>query len=125
MRFTEHTVVTNGSCVKRVLTRGDVKVEKDIVTFNEEEDEDILVEEGPQIQSGTVFFFFFFFFDGDDAGTGQCKELTQHVDRRTAVTCTAPPQSPQRWSGCLHQNPGLLGVQGGKQPQLWLHCTPM
>ena len=26
---------------------GDVKVEKDIVTFNEEEDEDSLVEEGP------------------------------------------------------------------------------
>ena len=34
---------------------GDVKVEKDIVTFNEEEDEDILVEEGPQIERGTVF----------------------------------------------------------------------
>ena len=29
---------------------GDVKVEKDIVTFNEEEDEDTLVEEGPQIE---------------------------------------------------------------------------
>ena len=27
----------------------DVEVEKDIVTFNEREDEDILVEEGPQI----------------------------------------------------------------------------
>ena len=34
---------------------GDVKVEKDIVTFNEEEDEDTLVEEGPQIERGTVF----------------------------------------------------------------------
>ena len=34
---------------------GDVKVEKDIVTFNEREDEDILVEEGPQIERGTVF----------------------------------------------------------------------
>ena len=34
---------------------GGVKVEKDIVTFNEEEDEDILVEEGPQIERGTVF----------------------------------------------------------------------
>ena len=35
--------------------QGDVKVEKDIVTFNEEEDEDTLVEEGPQIERGTVF----------------------------------------------------------------------
>ena len=35
--------------------QGGCQVEKDIVTFNEEEDEDILVEEGPQIQSRTVF----------------------------------------------------------------------
>ena len=34
--------------------QGDVKVEKDIVTFIEEEGEDILVEEGPQIERGTV-----------------------------------------------------------------------
>ena len=34
---------------------GDVKVEKDIVTINEEEDEDTLVEEGPQIECDTVF----------------------------------------------------------------------
>ena len=33
----------------------DVKVEKHIVTFNGEEDEDTLVEEGPQIERGTVF----------------------------------------------------------------------
>ena len=33
----------------------DVSVEKDNVTFNEEEDEDTLVEEGPQIERGTVF----------------------------------------------------------------------
>ena len=33
----------------------DVEVVKDIVTFNEREDEDILVEEGPQIERGTVF----------------------------------------------------------------------
>ena len=33
----------------------DVKVEKDIVTFNEEEDEDTLVDVGPQIERGTVF----------------------------------------------------------------------
>ena len=37
------------------LHLGDVKVEQDIVTFNEEEDEDTLVEEGPQIERGTVF----------------------------------------------------------------------
>ena len=30
-------------------------MEKDIVTFNEEEDEDILVERGPQIERGMVF----------------------------------------------------------------------
>ena len=29
---------------------GGVKVEKDIVTFNEERDEDVIVEEGPQIE---------------------------------------------------------------------------
>ena len=34
---------------------GDVKVEKDSGTFNEEEDEDTLVEEGLQIERGTVF----------------------------------------------------------------------
>ena len=34
---------------------GDVEVEKDTVTFNEEEDEDTLVDVGPQIERGTVF----------------------------------------------------------------------
>ena len=34
---------------------GDVKVENVIVTFNEEKDEYTLVEEGPQIERGTVF----------------------------------------------------------------------
>ena len=33
----------------------DVEVENVIVTFNEEKDEYILVEEGPQIERGTVF----------------------------------------------------------------------
>ena len=33
----------------------DAEVEKNIVTFNEEEDEESLVEEGPQIERGTVF----------------------------------------------------------------------
>ena len=36
---------------------GDVKVEKDIVAFNADEDEDILVEDGPQIDRGTVFLW--------------------------------------------------------------------
>ena len=35
--------------------QGGCQVEKDIVTFNEEEDEDILVERGPQIERGMVF----------------------------------------------------------------------
>ena len=62
----KETVVTSGFRVKRVLTRAVVQVEKDIVTFNEEEDEDILVEGGPQIERGMVFLrdtcdcFFFF-----------------------------------------------------------------
>ena len=33
---------------------GDVEVEKDIVTFNEREDENIIVEEEPQIERATV-----------------------------------------------------------------------
>ena len=34
---------------------GNVEEENVIVTFNEEKDEDTLVEEGPQIERGTVF----------------------------------------------------------------------
>ena len=41
--------------MKRALIRAIVKVEKDIVTLSEEEDEDTLVEEGSQIERGTVF----------------------------------------------------------------------
>ena len=55
VRFTEETFVTSGSRVKRVLTRAMSKWTKHIVIFNEEEDEDTLVEEGPQIERGTVF----------------------------------------------------------------------
>ena len=55
MRFTTETFVTSGSHREACFHFGDVKVEKDIVTFNEEEDEDALVEEGPQIERGTVF----------------------------------------------------------------------
>ena len=41
--------------MKRVLPWALTKWTKHIVTFNEEEDEDILVEEGPQYERGTVF----------------------------------------------------------------------
>ena len=34
---------------------GGVKEEKAVVTFSEEQDEDTLVAEGPQIERGTVF----------------------------------------------------------------------
>ena len=44
--FAKNILVTSGSRVKRFLT-----VTKDIVTFNEEEDEDTLVEEGPLIET--------------------------------------------------------------------------
>ena len=47
--------MTSGFPREACFGLGDVKVEKDIVTFNEEEDEDTLVEEGPQIERGTVF----------------------------------------------------------------------
>ena len=55
VRFTKETVVTSGSRMKRVLTSAMSKWTKHIVTFNEEEDEDTLVEEGPQIERVTVF----------------------------------------------------------------------
>ena len=53
MRLTKETVVTSGSRVKRVLTRAMSKWTKQIVSFNEEEDGDILVEKVPQIERGT------------------------------------------------------------------------
>ena len=59
-RYTrQREIYSRNICDKRLLREvcfdlGDVKVEKDIVTFNEEEDEDTLVEEGPQIERGTV-----------------------------------------------------------------------
>ena len=55
VRFSKETVVTSGSRVKRVLTGAISKLTKHIVTFNEEEDGDTLVEEVPQIEHGTVF----------------------------------------------------------------------
>ena len=54
MRFSKETVVTSGSRVKRVFTRAISKLTKHVVTFNEEQDEDTLVEEGPQIERDTV-----------------------------------------------------------------------
>ena len=54
MRFTTERVVTSGSHREACFHLGDVKVEKDFVTFNEE-DEDTLVEEGPQIERVTLF----------------------------------------------------------------------
>ena len=55
MRFTTERVVTSGSHREAFFDLGDVKVENVIVTFHEEEDEHTLVEEGPQIERGTVF----------------------------------------------------------------------
>ena len=52
--FTE-TFLTSDCRVKGALTRAMSKWTKHIVTFNEEEDEDTLVDEGPQIERGTVF----------------------------------------------------------------------
>ena len=53
----QRTFVTSGSRVKRVLPWALTKWTKHIVTFNEDEDEDILVEDGPQIDRGTVFLW--------------------------------------------------------------------
>ena len=50
VRFTTERVVTSGSHREACFELGGVKVEKDIVTFNEEGDEDVIVEEGPQIE---------------------------------------------------------------------------
>ena len=54
LRFTKETFVTSGSRVKRVLTWARSKWTKDSRTFNEE-DEDTLVEEGLELERGTVF----------------------------------------------------------------------
>ena len=53
--FSTETFVTSGSRVKRVLPWAMTKWTNHIVTLYEEEDEDTLVEEGPQIERGTVF----------------------------------------------------------------------
>ena len=54
VRIAKETVVTSGSRVKRVLTWAMSKWRKTL-NFNEEEDEDTLVDVRPQIERGTVF----------------------------------------------------------------------
>ena len=60
-RYTrQREIYSRNICDKRLLREacfdlGDVKVEKDIVTFNEKEDEVTLVEEGSQIERARCF----------------------------------------------------------------------
>ena len=56
VRFTKETLVTKRLPREACFELGGVKVEKDIVTFNEEEDEDTLVEEVPHTECGAVFY---------------------------------------------------------------------
>ena len=55
VRFTKGTVVASGSRVKSVLPWAMTKWTNHIVALYEEEDEDTFLEEGPQIEIGTVF----------------------------------------------------------------------
>ena len=55
VRFTRRNIRDKRIPREAFFDLGDVKVENVIVTFNEEKDEDTLVEEGPQIERGTVF----------------------------------------------------------------------
>ena len=48
-------IVTKRLPREACFDQGDGQVEKDVVTLSGEEDEDTLVEEGPQIERGTVF----------------------------------------------------------------------
>ena len=57
VRFTRKTFVDKRLPREACFDLGDVKEEKDIVILTEEEDEDSLVEEGPQIECGTVFLW--------------------------------------------------------------------
>ena len=49
-------IVTKRLPREACFDQGDCQVEKDVVTLSGEEDGDILVEEVPQIERGTVFF---------------------------------------------------------------------
>ena len=53
-RESERQVTDRGSHVKRVVTRGNDKVEKDVVTLNEEEGEVTFMEEGDDVERVTV-----------------------------------------------------------------------
>ena len=55
VRFTQGNIRDKRLPREACFDLGDVEVEKDIVTFNGEEDEDTLVEVRPQIERGTVF----------------------------------------------------------------------
>ena len=55
VRFTQRNIRDKRLPREACFDQGDVKVEKNIVTFNEEQDEDILVEDRPQIERDTVF----------------------------------------------------------------------
>ena len=48
-------IVTKRLPREACFDQGDCQVEKDVVTLSGEEDEDTLVEEGPQVERGTVF----------------------------------------------------------------------
>ena len=50
--FRVHSSIPREAC----FDQADVKVEKDIMTFNEEKGEDTLVEEGHQVERVTVIF---------------------------------------------------------------------
>ena len=50
VRFTQGNIRDKRLPREACFDLGGVKVEKDIVTFNEEGDEDVIVEEGPQIE---------------------------------------------------------------------------
>ena len=82
VRFTKETFVTWGSRVKHVLPWAMTKWTKHIVSFNEEEDEDTLVEEGPQIERGTVLH----------------RDANVRVTQETFVTSDSPVKRDLTWA---------------------------
>ena len=99
----QRTFVTSGSRVKRVLPWAMSKWRNDIVTFNEEEDEDILVEEGPQIERGTVFLW---------------DTCHREIYQRTVVTSGSRVKRVLTWSMKLGEEPHRTqhGVSQGHMP---------
>ena len=55
MRFTQGNIRDKRLPREACFDLGDVEMEKNIVTFNGEKDEDTLVDVRPQIERGTVF----------------------------------------------------------------------